>query len=115
KSFMKWFAMAALVAVMISTTGLAQGRRRDCRVNGVNERQRNQQLRIRQGIRSGELTRVEAARLERREAQIGLNEALARRSGGESTRRDGAQTQHRWAGASRDIYRQKHDRQDRDR
>ena len=115
KSFMKWVAMAALVAVMISTTGLAQGRRRDCRVNGVNERQRNQQLRIRQGIRSGELTRVEAARLERREAQIGLNEALARRSGGEFTPRERARIQRQLDRASRDIYRQKHDRQDRDR
>jgi len=115
KSFLKCFAMAALVAVMISATGLAQGRRRDCRINGVNERQHNQQLRIRQGIRSGELTGVETARLQRREAQIRLNEALARRSGGEFTLRERARIQHQLDRASRDIYRQKHDRQDRDR
>ncbi|HKQ76457.1 MAG TPA: hypothetical protein VJ810_22375 [Blastocatellia bacterium] len=115
KSFMKWFAMAALVAVMISATGLAQGRRRDCRNNGINERQRNQQLRIRQGVRSGELTGVEAARLQRRESQIRLNEALARRSGGEFTLRERARIQNQLDRASHGIYRQKHDRQDRDR
>ena len=113
KSITKWFAMAALLVVMISATGMAQGRRRDCRINGINERQRNQQLRIRQGIRSGELTRVEAARLERREAQIRVNEALARRSGGEFTLRERARIQHQLDRTSRNIYRQKHDGQDR--
>ncbi len=112
KNFVKWFGMAALVAVMISATGLAQGRRY-CRNNGVNERQRDQQQRIRQGIRSGELTRVEAARLERREAQIRLDEAIARRSGGEFTGRERARIQRELDRSSRDIYRQKHDRQDR--
>ena len=80
KRFMKWFTVAALVAVIIPAAGLAQGRR-----NGINERQRNQQQRIRQGVRSGELTGVEAARIQRRESQIRLNEARARRSGGEFT------------------------------
>jgi len=114
KSFMKWFVMAALVAAMISTTGLAHGRRRDRR-DGVNARERHQQQRIRQGIRSGELTGVEAARLERQQARIRVNEALARRSGGEFTLRERARIQHQLDRANRNIYRQKHDRQDRDR
>jgi hypothetical protein len=108
KRFMKWFVMAALVAVIIPAAGIAQGRR-----NGVNERQHNQQQRIRQGVRSGELTRVEAARLQRREAQIRLNEARARQSGGEFTPQERARIQHQLDHASQKIHQQKHDAQDR--
>ncbi len=108
KRFMKWFVMAALVAVIIPVAGLAQGRR-----NGVNERQRNQQQRIRQGVRSGELTGVEAARLQRREAQIRLNEARARQSGGEFKPQERARIQRQLDHAGQNIYRQKHDAQDR--
>jgi hypothetical protein len=108
KRFMKWFVMAALVAVIIPAAGLAQGRR-----NGVNERQRNQQQRIRQGVRSGELTGVEAARIQRREAQIRLNEARARQSGGEFTPQERARIQRQLDRSSQSIYQQKHDAQDR--
>ena len=104
KRFMKWFTMAALVAVIIPAAGLAQG---------INQRQQNQRQRIRQGVRSGELTRVEAARLQRREAQIRLNEARARRSGGEFTPRERARIQRQLNRSSRAVYRQKHDAQDR--
>jgi uncharacterized protein YdeI (BOF family) len=108
KRFMNWFVMAALIAVIIPAAGLAQGRR-----NGVNERQRNQQQRIRQGVRSGELTGVEAARLQRRESQIRLNEARARRSGGEFTPQERARIQGQLDRSSQRIYQQKHDAQDR--
>jgi hypothetical protein len=100
--------MAALIAVIIPAAGLAQGRR-----NGVNERQRNQQQRIRQGVRSGELTGVEAARIQRRESQIRLNEARARRSGGEFTPEERARIQGQLDRSSQKIYQQKHDAQDR--
>jgi len=105
---MKWFAMAALVAVIIPAAGLAQGRR-----NGVNERQQNQRERIRQGVQSGELNRVEAARLRRQESQIRLNEARARRSGGEFTPEERARIQGQLDRSSQNIYQQKHDAQDR--
>jgi hypothetical protein len=108
KRFMNWFVMAALIAVIIPAAGLAQGRR-----NGVNERQRNQQQRIRQGVRSGELTGVEAARIQRRESQIRLNEARARRSGGEFTPEERARIQGQLDRSSQIIYQQKHDAQDR--
>jgi hypothetical protein len=104
KGLMKLVATAALVAVIIPAAGLAQDRT-------INERERHQQERIRQGVRSGELTRVEAARLERREAQIRLNEARARRSGGEFTPRERARIQRELNHSSRNIYRQKHDGQ----
>jgi uncharacterized protein YdeI (BOF family) len=108
KRFMKWFVMAAMVAVIIPAAGLAQGRR-----NGVNERQHNQQQRIRQGVRSGELNGVEAARLRRQESQIKLNEARARRSGGEFTPEERARIQGQLDRSSQNIYQQKHDAQDR--
>ena len=103
KRFMKWFTMVALVAAIIPAAGLAQG--------SVNERERNQRERIRQGVKSGELTRVEAARLRRQEAQIRLNEARARRSGGEFTPQERARIQRQLNRESRRIYRQKHDGQ----
>ncbi len=109
-SFMKWFAMAALMAVMISATGLAQGFGKR-----INSRERNQQQRIRQGIRSGELTRHEVLRLERQQARIRFNEARARHSGGAFTSRERARIQRQLNHSSRKIYRQKHDRQDRNR
>jgi hypothetical protein len=108
KRFMKWFVMAALVAVIIPAAGWAQGRR-----NGVNERQQNQRQRIRQGVRSGELTGVEASRLRRQQSQIQLNEARARRSGGEFTTEERARIQGQLDRSSGRIYQQKHDAQDR--
>jgi hypothetical protein len=100
--------MTALVAVIIPVAGLAQGRN-----HRINERQHNQQQRIRQGVRSGELTGVEAARLQRQEAQIRLNEARARQSGGEFTPRERARIQRQLDRSSQNIYQQKHDAQDR--
>jgi uncharacterized protein YdeI (BOF family) len=108
KRFMQWFVMAAMVAVIIPAASMAQGRR-----NSVNERQRNQQQRIREGVRSGELTGVEAARLRRQEAQIKLNEARARQSGGEFTPQERARIQGQLDRESQNIYQQKHDAQDR--
>ncbi len=81
--------------------------------NGINERQQNQRERIQQGVRSGELTPVEAARIRRQEAQIRLNEARARQSGGEFTPQERARIQRQLNRESRRIYRQKHDAQDR--
>ncbi|MGH9850199.1 MAG: hypothetical protein ACREBD_10105 [Blastocatellia bacterium] len=106
KSLMKWFATAALVAAMVPVCGLAQS---------INDRERNQQQRIRQGVRSGELTRHEALRLEREQARIRLAEARARRSGGEFTPRERARIQRELNQSNRHIRRQKHDRQDRNR
>ena len=106
KSLMKWFATAALVAAMAPVFALAQD---------INERQENQQQRIRQGVRSGELTRREALRLQREQARVRFAEARARRSGGEFTPRERARIQRELNQSSRHIRRQKHDRQDRNR
>src|SRR5215813_12238052 len=47
-------------------------------INGIEHRE---QLRIRQGIRSGELTRAEARRLEAEQARIRVDERFARADG----------------------------------
>jgi|SRR5215216_2450204 len=80
----------------------------------INRRERNERGRIVQGIRSGELTRREAARL--RSEQFGIRSYEARaKSDGSLTRSERYRLDRMMDRASRDIYRQKHDRQDRDR
>jgi hypothetical protein len=76
----------------------------------INARQRNERARIRQGVRSGELTRTEAARMQGREAGITAEKRAARADGivTRGERRDIRRTEN---SASRAIYRQKHDGQ----
>lgn len=78
----------------------------------IDQRQANQEQRIDQGIKSGELTRREAARLERGQERVNRMEDRALADGkitrGEFRRIENAQNEQ-----SRRIYRQKHDRQSR--
>ncbi|GAA4508932.1 hypothetical protein GCM10023172_41850 [Hymenobacter ginsengisoli] len=76
----------------------------------LNARERTERARIRQGVRSGELTRPEAARLRGREAGITAEKRAARADGNVTAgeRRDIRRTENR---ASRAIHRQKHDGQ----
>ncbi len=100
----------ALVAPLAAT---AQAQTDGQHPHSVNARERRQERRIHQGVRSGELTRREAGRLQAREAKIRVDEAYARRSGGRFTARERARIQREQNRASRHIYRQKHDGQDR--
>ncbi|MEJ1966097.1 MAG: hypothetical protein WDO56_32935 [Gammaproteobacteria bacterium] len=59
----------------------------------LNQREHHQVQRIRQGVRSGELTRPETRRLVRGEARLHRNEAIAR-SDGVVTGRERARLQH---------------------
>ena len=112
KNLMKWLVGAAFVLTLLPAAGWAQyGPPR--RQQSINAREREQQERIRQGVRSGELTRREARRLEAEQARIRVNEAFARRSGGQLTLRERRRIERELNHSSRDIYRQKHDRQDR--
>ena len=81
---------------------------------GINWRERQERSRIRQGICSGELTRREAERLRAEQFRIRSYEARAR-SDGNLSFRERYRLDHMLDRASRDIYRQKHDNQDRDR
>lgn len=82
------------------------------RTPGIDRREHRQQVRIHQGIRSGELTRYEARRLEAQQGRIRADEAIAK-SDGVVTRRERAQLQRELNRSSRSIARQKHDSQHR--
>jgi len=80
----------------------------------VGQRQRNQQERIAQGVKSGQLNPRETARLEGREAAIHKevhNDRVA--NGGKLTPAEKAKVNRQENRTSRAIYRQKHDAQHR--
>ena len=79
---------------------------------GVNQRQKHQQKRIRQGMRSGELTMNEAKKLEKEQARIRRHEIRAK-SDGVFTPKERAKLKREQDRASADIYKEKHDNQDR--
>lgn len=79
---------------------------------GINVRERREQQRINQGIRSGELTRREARGLEAGLARIRVNERFAR-SDGHVSQRESARLERELNRESRAIHRQTHDGQDR--
>lgn len=83
------------------------------RYDRTDARQANQAKRIEQGIRSGELTRYEAAKLKGQQEHIRALERSAERDGHVS-RAERARLQAAQNAASRSIYAEKHDRQDRD-
>jgi hypothetical protein len=103
--WLKNLALLTTLTLLLPLTSFAQG--------NLNARQREQQQRIRAGVRSGELTRLEAARLQTEQARIRAAETRARRSGGVFTARERVHLQRELNQSSRHIYRQKRDRQDR--
>ncbi len=76
----------------------------------VTKRQIQQQARIKEGVKSGQLTRKETRTLERQQAKIAVDKAKAKSDGvvTPAERRTLAREQNR---ASRRIYREKHDPQ----
>ena len=77
--------------------------------NEVGQRRENQQDRIAQGIRSGQMTAGEAARTEGREQNINRSVAADRAAnGGKLTQQERQNINRRQNGASRQIYREKH-------
>jgi len=85
------------------------GRPANAAYSRVNERQGNQQARIGQGVRSGQLTPRETGHLENKEANIHQevrNDRAA--NGGHLTQGERAQVNHQQHQVSRDINRDKH-------
>lgn len=77
--------------------------------NEVGQRRENQQDRIAQGIRSGQLTARESARLERQQQSINHEDASMRAAnGGMLTGADKDALNQRQNNASRNIYAKKH-------
>ncbi len=98
--------VAAVLGTAFSMTVLAQG------TPQMEKRDANQQKRIEQGVKSGELTRREAARLKAGERKIDRMETRAA-ADGTVTAKEKARINRAQNAESRAIHRQKHDAQKR--
>jgi hypothetical protein len=106
---MKRIVSILLSAMFVLALGISVSAQR---TPSVDRREHRQQRRIHQGVKSGELTRREAARMERQQARTRRIERRAK-ADGTVTAKERARLQHRENRTSRRIYRQKHDRQNR--
>ncbi|MEW5740575.1 MAG: hypothetical protein AB1938_16725 [Myxococcota bacterium] len=94
----------AAAALLLATPALAAP---------VGARSANQQARINQGVRSGELTGPEAARMQRQHNRLEREIARDRVDGGGFTAKERAKAQYKQDQLSKRIYVQKHDGQSR--
>jgi hypothetical protein len=98
------FIATAVLCTLLTGAALAQ-------VTGqtIQDRKADQQGRIAQGVRSGELTHGETRNLERREASVNREEhAMRRADGGHLTAQDKAALTRRQNSISRSINKDKH-------
>lgn len=98
---MKTIAIAAAALVAISTSAFAQS-------NRIDRREDNQERRIEQGLRSGDLTRNEARQLKAEQDRIDAMQRAAKRDG-HIDRREAAQIERAQDAASRHIAQERHD------
>jgi uncharacterized membrane protein YebE (DUF533 family) len=77
---------------------------------GIDRREARQEKRIDQGVKSGQLTPSETAKLEKGKAHVDTMEAKAK-ADGVVTAKERQRIQHAQDVQSRKIHRQKHDRQ----
>jgi len=103
----KNFICSALVLAFIGITSAASAQ---TATPVVKERQENQQARIAQGVKSGELTAKETEHLEAREAKI-QHDKKAAKADGTVTHAERAKLNREENRTSRAIHRQKHDGQ----
>jgi len=108
----KHIAIGVVVAIA-SLSSYAQRMGEDARIDRIDQREARQEARIREGVRSGELTRRETARLERQQSAIRSAEARAKADGYVSPR-EAARIDRMQDRASRSIHREKNDAQTRD-
>jgi hypothetical protein len=101
---MKKVLVSLALSGMLSTVAYANG--------PINKREQIQRERIQQGVKNDALTRPEARRLHVEEAKLRVAEARVKRDG-VVTPREALRVNRRLNAASRDIFRQKHDRQSR--
>ena len=76
----------------------------------VDAREQNQKERIKDGVKDGDLTKVEAARLRKQQRNIKKTEAKAK-ADGDITPEERLRLEHKQNKASRKIAKQKHDKQ----
>jgi hypothetical protein len=99
-----YLAVAVVVSVMMAAP--AEAARAD-------RRQVKQQARIVQGVKSGELTKVEAVRLEARHLAVQRDIRQARADDGRISPAESARIEHKQDVLNRRIHAQKHDGQSR--
>ena len=102
-----WRLMTMAASLLIAGSVLAQ-----TSTPVVTQRQENQKERINEGVKSGELTKGEAARLRAEQRAIRAEKRMAK-ADGRVTRAERARLRHYQNKASADIYKQKHDAQTR--
>jgi hypothetical protein len=84
----------------------------DTKEGKIKERKENQQKRIAQGVKSGQLTPRETARIENNESKINKEVRQDRKAnGGNLTNKEKAQVNRQQNRVSKEIYNQKHDGQ----
>jgi len=103
--FMTIFMAIAIAGVVMAQVEGTQQQKRP----KVTQRQINQQKRIKQGVKSGQLTRGETRRVERQQRRIQAKKRMDKReTGGKLTPKNKAQLNRMQNRASRHIYRAKH-------
>ncbi len=102
------------ISTMIAVTGLLSIGQAIAGTPVLNERQHNQKHRIMQGVNSGELTKKEARRSIKGQAQLQRMEYRAK-SDGVVTRKERGRLHHKANKESARIFKNKHDRQKRRR
>lgn len=105
---MKAILATICLSLAFSTLGLAQS----TQTPGVNKRQSNQKKRIKRGVNNGEITRGEARRIQDQQQEV-REEKRDAKADGVVTRRERAEIHQEQNKASRQIYRTKHNRRDR--
>jgi TolA-binding protein len=98
----------AMMSLLVGTAAFAE----NAETPGIDQRQANQERRIDQGVASGQLTEREANRLNRQQEHVNKMEDRAK-ADGVVTNRERAKIHGAQDRASRNIARQKHDRQHR--
>lgn len=102
---------AGVFAAALALPGIAAAQTTPAHLNDkthhLNARQENQQDRIQQGVKSGQLTRGEADRLEAREGRLQANK-LEDKAKGPMTAKERRQLNRQANRDSRAIYRMKH-------
>jgi hypothetical protein len=106
------FLISLLLVSLFCWSSLAQEQQKPVKTPRVTHRQINQQARIKQGVRSGELTKGETIRLEKEQAKIQADKKKAK-ADGEVTPQEHRHIKKEQNKASRHIRRLKHNDQTR--
>ena len=108
--------IAFLITGMLTATAFGQSATTttDRKPLTIQHRKHNQQARIREGVKSGELTRGEAKHLEKQEHALNKEERGMRKAdGGKLTAADRAKLNRQQNHLSKEIYKDKHNNRKR--